>query len=90
MANIQTTVQSDTVEVFLDKLPTYHVNPLWTAMQAMVTPQPSPKAEVALWRYKELHPLLLEAGKIVSSEEAERRVLMLTNPALSKAFSIAE
>jgi gentisate 1,2-dioxygenase len=53
-------------------------------MQVMVTQRPSPKAEVALWKYDALRPLLLEAGRTVSSEEAERRVLMLINPALSK------
>ena len=68
----------------LDKLPAKNVNSLWTAMHAMVTAKPSPKADVALWKYKELRPLLLEAGSAVSAEQAERRVLMLTNPALSK------
>jgi gentisate 1,2-dioxygenase len=68
----------------LQKLPAQHVQPLWTAMQVMVTQRPSPKAEVALWKYDALRPLLLEAGRTVSSEEAERRVLMLINPALSK------
>ncbi|KIX99974.1 uncharacterized protein Z520_04612 [Fonsecaea multimorphosa CBS 102226] len=71
----------------LEKLPAQHVQPLWKAMRAMVTPQPSPKAEVAVWRYNELRPLLLEAGEVVSSEEAERRVLMLINPALKAPFT---
>ncbi|OAP59251.1 hypothetical protein AYL99_06549 [Fonsecaea erecta] len=74
-------------EKLLDKLPEQHVQPLWTAMRAMVTPKPSPKAEVAVWRYKELRSLLLEAGDVVSSEEAERRVLMLVNPALKAPFT---
>jgi len=69
---------------FYDDLSAHHVEPLWTAMKAMVTPQPSPKAQVALWKYEELRPLLLQAGRVVTSEKAERRVLMLTNPALSR------
>lgn len=52
-------------------------------MKAMVTPQPTPKAEVSLWKYNDLRPLLLEAGQAVTSHQAERRVLMLINPALS-------
>jgi gentisate 1,2-dioxygenase len=67
----------------LGKLPAQHVQPLWTAMAKMVTPHPSPKADVALWKYAALRPLLLEAGSTVPAAEAERRVLMLTNPALS-------
>ena len=68
----------------ISKLPKQEVQPLWTVMHAMVPPTPKPQAQVNLWRYKELRPLLLEAGKLVSSEEAERRVLMLVNPALSR------
>ena len=78
-----TAVATSSHEQLQNKLPAYHVNSLWTAMHAMVTPTPSPKADVALWKYKELRPLLIEAGNSVSAEQAERRVLMLTNPALS-------
>ena len=81
-----TTTVSETTnkhQELLDKLPGYNVNSLWTVMHAMVTTKPSPKADVALWKYKELRPLLLEAGSAVTAEQAERRVLMLTNPALS-------
>lgn len=83
MAETPSNHTTEPAKQLFDTLPTYHVNPLWTAMKAMVTPQPSPKAQVALWKYSELRPLLLEAGKVVTSKEAERRVLMLTNPALS-------
>ncbi|KAH8817399.1 RmlC-like cupin domain-containing protein [Xylogone sp. PMI_703] len=74
-------------EALLQKLPPYNVQPLWTAMKAMVTPTPSPKAEVALWKYRELRPLLIESGETVTSEQAERRVLMLINPALKAPFT---
>ena len=76
--------EANASEELLQKLPAQNVQPLWTVMKAMVTPTPSPKAEVTLWKYKELRPLLLEAGQAVSSEQAERRVLMLINPALSE------
>lgn len=75
--------ESTAAQQLLQKLPPKHVEPLWTVMKSMVTAQPSPKAEVALWKYDQLRPLLLEAGKVVPTEQAERRVLMLINPALS-------
>ena len=68
----------------LTKFPEQKVEPLWTVMHSMVKPKPAPRAEVCLWKYKELRPLLLQAGETVSSEEAERRVLMLVNPTLGK------
>ena len=77
------TQESNAAELLLQKLPPEHVEPLWTVMKAMVPARPSPKAEVGLWKYRDLRPLLLEAGRVVPTEQAERRVLMLINPALS-------
>lgn len=75
-------VRSDEKSEYLSDLPRHNVRPLWTVMQHMVPPHPSPKAAIALWRYEEMRPLLLKAGQLVDAREAERRVLMLTNPAL--------
>lgn len=61
--------------------------PLWTVMQAVVPPQPSPRAVPHVWRYEELRPLLGRAGRLIGAEEAERRVLMLVNPALRPPFT---
>jgi gentisate 1,2-dioxygenase len=67
---------------FLESLPPKHLAPLWTEMAKMVPPRPNPSATTAVWKYKDAKPLLMEAGEIVDAEEAERRVLMLVNPAM--------
>ena len=36
--------------------------------------------QAALWRYREVRAAVLEAGELISAEEAERRVLILENP----------
>ncbi|KAJ9493832.1 hypothetical protein H2202_010687 [Exophiala xenobiotica] len=69
-------------EELMSKLPGYHVEALWTVMHEMVPKAPQPKAIVAAWKYDELRPILLQAGESVTAEQAERRVLMLKNPAL--------
>jgi gentisate 1,2-dioxygenase len=56
--------------------------PLWTMMDAMVPPRPRPKAAPHVWRYAAMRPLLERAGNLVATDDAERRVLMLVNPAL--------
>lgn len=66
----------------------YGVEPLWEVMHSMVPKMPGPQAQVAIWRYKALRPVLEDAGRTVTAEEAERRVLMLKNPALGKPSSI--
>lgn len=61
--------------------------PLWTAMRAMVPPSPAPKAIPHVWQWSELRPLLARAGTLISADVAERRVLMLVNPAMKAPFT---
>jgi gentisate 1,2-dioxygenase len=69
----------------LDVLPSQHLEPLWLKMDAMVPPHPNPVAKPHIWRYADTLPHLLQAGKLVPAEEAERRVLMLVNPSLGRS-----
>jgi gentisate 1,2-dioxygenase len=59
-----------------------HMTPLWEVLHALVPPQPRSPAQAAFWRYAELRAHVLEAGRLISAEEAERRVLILENPGL--------
>lgn len=67
---------------YFASLPDKNVEPLWTVLHKMVPPFPNPGAAATSWPYASMRPPLMQAGSIVSSEEAERRVLMLVNPAL--------
>lgn len=78
---------SEETTSYMQLLPPKNVEPLWTVMNAMVPPLPNPKASVASWKYKEIRPLLLEAGRLVSDKEAERRVLMLVNPTMKAPYT---
>lgn len=55
--------------------------PLWEVLSKLVTPVPHPETAPVVWRYDEMRPLLMEAGRLLTSKEAERRVLILENPA---------
>jgi gentisate 1,2-dioxygenase len=48
------------------------------------------KATPYLWRYDEARPLLLESARVITAEEAERRVLILENPGMAGAHSLTE
>jgi len=58
------------------------LTPLWEVLSALVPPQPRPKAVAQHWRYAELREHVLEAGRVITAAEAERRVLILENPGL--------
>jgi len=60
-----------------------HVLPLWVDTGQYVPREPAPPYVPALWKYEDILPLLVEAGDVITAEEAGRRVLVLQNPALS-------
>jgi gentisate 1,2-dioxygenase len=51
-------------------------------MKGLVPKEPTSKGVPHVWRYAEMRELLLEAGHLLTAEEAERRVLVFENPAL--------
>lgn len=59
-----------------------HLTPLWEVLHALVPSRPTGWAAPALWPYAQMRPHLMEAGRLISAQEAERRVLVLENPAL--------
>jgi gentisate 1,2-dioxygenase len=67
---------------FHDRLKTRNAAPLWEQLSDLVLAQPRPNCVPALWRYEEMRPYLMESGKLITADEAERRVLMLENPGL--------
>ncbi len=59
-----------------------HLTPLWEVLGNLVIPQPNSPCVPALWQYATLREHLLASGELISAQEAERRVLVLENPAL--------
>jgi gentisate 1,2-dioxygenase len=55
--------------------------PLWERYHGLLTAEPKVAAVPHLWPYAELRPRMIEAAEIISARDAERRVLMLENPA---------
>jgi gentisate 1,2-dioxygenase len=59
-----------------------NLTPLWEVLSSLVTPTPRTPLKPWRWSYADIRADVLEAGRIISAEEAERRVLILENPAL--------
>ncbi|HEV7371869.1 gentisate 1,2-dioxygenase [Arenibaculum sp.] len=67
---------------FYERISPGNLAPLWESLHALVTPQPVSPVEACLWRYAEVREHLMEAGRLITAQEAERRVLILENPGL--------
>ena len=72
------------------KIRGHSLAPLWENLKRLVTPEPVITAVPHLWNYREIRTELLAAAELISEKEAERRVLMLENPALEGNCSITE
>jgi gentisate 1,2-dioxygenase len=59
-----------------------HLAPLWRVLGGLVIEEPKKTALPHLWSYDQVRPYLMEACGIISTSEAERRVLVLENPGL--------
>ena len=67
---------------FYARIARNNLKPLWEVLRGMLTPEPRPPEAAVVWHYDEVRPFLIEAAKLISVEEADRRVLILENPAL--------
>lgn len=67
-------------ESYAAELDRLDMAPLWTVLADLVPEHPRPKAVPHLWPYATARAALLESGRLISAEKAERRVLVLENP----------
>ncbi len=78
-------VKSDSPELqrFYGRLSQQHLAPLWETLHGLVTREPSTPIQTFKWDYdRDLLGLVQDAGKLLTAQEAERRVLILENPGL--------
>ena len=69
-------------KTFYDAIAVHSMTPLWEVLHALVPKSPNTPCEPAIWRYSDVHPYLMQAGQLITAEEAVRRVLIFENPAL--------
>jgi gentisate 1,2-dioxygenase len=67
---------------FYERIGQKHLTPLWTSLAKLVTPEPVSGCQPAAWSFEEIRAAMIEAGRLITAKEAERRVLILENPGL--------
>jgi gentisate 1,2-dioxygenase len=75
---------------YYERISQQNLTPLWEVLGRLVTPTPASLAAAAVWRYAEIREHLMDAGRLISAAEAERRVLVLENPALRGRSAITQ
>lgn len=81
MASVPHTASSPRHDLYrrMDK---NNLAPLWEVLHALIPNEPATACKPALWKYREIRPYLMEAGKLITAKEAIRRVLVLENPGM--------
>ncbi len=69
-------------EAFYERIAKKDMAPLWKVMRSMVTKEPVSRCQPHVWHFDDVKSLVMESGGLITAEEAERRVLILENPAL--------
>jgi gentisate 1,2-dioxygenase len=67
-------------QALYERMRPHGLTPLWEVLHALVPPQPAVRTRCAHWRWADVQPFLDAAGRVISAEEAVRRVLILENP----------
>jgi gentisate 1,2-dioxygenase len=81
LSNIQASPEE--LQDYYAELRAQHVTPAWIGSGISI--EPSSEAVPYLWRGRELRPQAMRAAELVGTQQAERRVLRLTNPKLPGA-----
>ncbi len=89
MAELQQRGASSRAE-FYRRIDSDNLHPLWEAIQELMTTEPQTEAVPHLWQFDRVRPHVVQSAELVSGEEAERRTLMLENPAMRGKRRITE
>lgn len=67
---------------YYERIAGKNLTPLWEVLHALVPREPTSSAQASLWCYADIRKHVMEAGRLITAQEAERRVLILENPGL--------
>src|SRR5262245_2104642 len=64
-------VESPEMTAFKAQLPDHNLAPLWAVLRGLVTREPEPAAQPAIWKFGMVRDQAVRAGKVISAQEAE-------------------
>jgi gentisate 1,2-dioxygenase len=74
--------KSATREAYYAQLSKHDMAPLWVVLKDIIPDEPKSVCAPAIWHFKDVKPIVMEASEIISAKEATRRVIVLENPSL--------
>ncbi len=78
--------QPDPQAAFHGRIAARNLAALWVGRRGIDLSRPRSPAEPTLWTFQDIRPVIMEAGGLVTAEDAFRRVLALANPGFGGAM----
>ncbi len=86
MTQLSSIVTSEAeLQEYYAELRSQHVKPAWIG--AHQTDKPTTKVVPYVWHWRDLRPQVMRAAQLIGTDQAERRVLRMTNPGLEESAS---
>jgi len=86
--NAQIRQQDERLAALYRDMAPEHLKPLWEQLADLVPRHPKSVALPHRWTYQDVRRYLMRAGDAITAEQAERRVLILENPALAGSSAV--
>jgi len=80
----------DARQAYYGRIAAQDLSPLWEVNKRLVPPEPVIEAVPHLWDYAAIRDNLLESAELITTREAQRRVLILENPGLANTHRITD
>jgi gentisate 1,2-dioxygenase len=75
-------------DAYYARIAEHSMSPLWKVLGALFPDEPISRCRPAIWHFDEVNSLVMEAGGLITAEEAKRRVLILRNPGLGGEYRV--
>lgn len=73
------------LQSYYAELRSQHVKPAWIGVHQ--TDKPTTRVVPYVWHWRDLRPQVMRAAQLIGTDQAERRVLRMTNPGLDESAS---
>src|SRR5260221_12584788 len=67
-------------QAYYERISKYDMAPLWERLRELVGSEPKTQCAPAIWRFRDVKAMVMEAAELISAKEAERRGVVGGNP----------
>jgi gentisate 1,2-dioxygenase len=75
-------------DAYYARIAQHSMSPLWKVLGSLFPDEPISRCQPVVWHFDDVKSLVMEAGGLITAEEAKRRVLILRNPGFNGEYRV--